>query len=186
MKTSETRGIPVHEGNVPGSSLKQSPLCVISHFHRAVQMSNDELGPSGVLASKAPSSSNVNNLEWSHILKKRVVLLTEVRVCQLYSFLDAQPHLLPSGKDWSHFPMVFTNRYHGARLYMTVMLTMHPLLASTLPSSVELGGQALSGIYFLTDYVSPTQLLLKSKGFLSNCCLPHLPMLSFLLPQHLA
>lgn len=113
MKTSETRGIPAHEGNVPGSSLKQPPLCVISHFHRAAQMSNDELGPSGVLVSKALSSSDVNNLEWLHVLKKRVVLLTEVRVCQLYSFLDAQPHLLPSGKDCSHFPMVFTNRYHG-------------------------------------------------------------------------
>lgn len=184
MKTSETRGIPAHEGNVPGSSLKQPPLCVTSRFHRAAQMCSDELGPSGVLAPKALASSDVN-LEWLNILKKRVFLLTEVRVCQLYSFLDSQLHLLPSGKDCSHFPMNLTSRYHGARLYMTVMLNMHPLLASTLSSSMELGGQALSGI-FLTDYISPPQLLLKSKGFLSICYLPHPPMLFYLLPQHLA
>lgn len=148
MKTSETRGIPAHEGNVPGSSLKQPPLCVTSRFQRATQMCSDELGPSGVLASKAPSSSDVNNLEWLNILKKRVFLLTEVRVGQLYSFLDSQLHLLPSGKDCSHFHMNLTNRYHGACLYMTVMLNMHPLLASTLSSSMELGGQALSGTFF--------------------------------------
>lgn len=80
---------------------------------------------------------DVNNLEWLHVLKKRVVLPIEVRVCQLDSFLDSQLHLLPSGKDCSHFPMGLTNRYHGAHLCMTVMLNMQPLLASTLLSSMS-------------------------------------------------
>lgn len=113
MKTSETRRNPAHKGDVPGSSLKQSPLCVISNFHKTTQMCNHELGPSGVLASKTLSSSDVNNLEWLLILKKRLVLFSEVRVYQLIHFWIHSLISFPVAKITATFPWVLPTTMMG-------------------------------------------------------------------------